>query len=126
MEALVSLAAANVILLAVLCSIQLVILAFRNPFRPSWFKRHGLDNVVAVAIAAGMSFAIAFEITSLIASGLPAIIAIAAAPLIALVMAYASWRLLDGSERLKRADAGQSPFQRREKVAGLPDASLGT
>ena len=110
MSTLALLLAETAILIAVVSAIQLTVLVFRNPFRPAWLKMSGTDAVAAVAIAAGVSIATAGEIAGLIAAGVNAFAAIGITVALSVGVGVFNWRVFRCGERLRRADAGQSPF----------------
>jgi hypothetical protein len=109
----------TITLVAVVTAIVFCVLGFRNPFRPAWMKRAGIDNLAAMGIAAALAFVIGFEISGLAAAGLPAAYAMAFTIALVIGTAFAVIRLLGVGERLRRADAGESPFYGiREAVRG--------
>jgi hypothetical protein len=110
MNTLLPLLAHTAVLIAVISAVQLTVLAFRNPLRPSWLKRPVADTLAAVAIAAGLSLAAAFEIASLVAAGVNAFAAIGITAALCFGVAYFNWRVFHCGDRLRRADAGHSPF----------------
>ena len=110
MNALTLLLAETAILIAVISAIQLTVLAFRNPLRPAWLKMAGADALAAVAIAAGISIATAGEIAGLIAAGVNAFAAIGITVALCVGVAFFNWRVFRCGDRLRRTDAGHSPF----------------
>ena len=107
---LLPLLAHTAVLIAVVSAIQLTVLAFRNPLRPAWLKKAGADTLAAVAIAAGLSLAVAFEIAGLVAAGINAFAAVGIAAALCFGVASFNWRRFHCGDRLRRADAGHSPF----------------
>lgn len=95
---------------AIIIAFQLAILTFRNPFRPKWLGRYGIETFTAVAFAAATPVAVGFLISGLMAAGtsLPAAAALAAALLAGI--GFVSMWLLQMPKRLRLAESGQSPF----------------
>lgn len=100
----------TITLVAVVAGIIFCVLAFRNPFRSAWMKRGGIDNLAATGIATALAFAVGFQISGLVAAGLPAVYAMGFTVALILVTAFLVIRLFGVGERLRRADAGESPF----------------
>jgi hypothetical protein len=98
-------------LIAVISAMQLALLAFRNPLRSEWLKKAGADTVTCVAMTAGLSFATAYEIAGLIAAGANVFVAIGVTIALIFGVALFNWRVFRFGERLRRADAGHSPFE---------------
>ena len=126
MTSLAFLLVATVALVAALAATQLALLAFRNPFRSLWLRRPGADNAAAIAITFGVSLTFAFEISALVGIGVPTLIAILAAPVLVAGISWSIWRLLGCRERLRRADAGKSPFYLDGREPRTTSVSVGT
>lgn len=118
MNTLIQILPETVLLAAIAGAIQLVTLAFRNPFRPDWLRRDWVGSAAAIAIAAAISLGLGVMVTGVLAAGFGAGAAVAFTLAIGFAAAYAIWRGFGVGERLRRADAGQSPF------AGFPGAGL--
>lgn len=123
MSEITTLIAATVLLVALVGAIQFIVLAFRDPFRPAWLKRGGVENVTAVTVTTSISFAVGFEIVALLGAGVTAFAAIAIAPLIAIVSAVVLWKAFHCGERLERTDAGLSPWHLARP--SVPGTSVG-
>lgn len=65
-----------------------------------------------MALLVVFGFAVAYQATGETTAGLTPLTAIALTTALYLATIYAIWRLLEISERLRRADTGASPFYR--------------
>ena len=113
------------VLIAVISAMQIAILAFRNPFRSGWLKKAGADTVTCVVTTASLSFATAYEIAGLIAAGVNVFVAIGVTVALIFGVAIFNGRVFRFGERLRRADAGHSPFEHlhaRQKPQRTPAA----
>jgi hypothetical protein len=110
MEYVFSLLAEFVTVVAVVSGIQFAILAFRNPLRSPWLRTGLSESVIVVAIVGGLSFSVAMLITGIIGTGIHVIPGVILGVLLPLAVAFANERIFGVRERLRRADAGQSPF----------------
>jgi hypothetical protein len=126
MNSLSTLVASTAVLIAVFGAIQFVVLAFRNPFRPAWLKRKSMDNLAGLGITTASTIAFGYEIVALVAIGLHPIVALAVVSVFVLVVMVAIWRVFGCGERLRRADAGLSPFHRQPFEGSAPAAHAGT
>ena len=99
------------VLIAVISAMQVAILAFRNPFRSGWLNKAGADTATCVVMTASLSFATAYEIAGLIAAGIHAFVAIGVTVALIFGVAIFNWRFFRFGERLRRAEAGHSPFE---------------
>jgi hypothetical protein len=101
-----------ILVAAVSGALQMLVLAFRNPFRPRWLSREWAAITAALAVVVLVSTTIGAMISGAMAAGL----ALGGAMLLTLVTfigtGYALGRAFDFRERLRQADAGQSPFYR--------------
>lgn len=111
MQAIASVSLEAVSVVAVMGLMQLCLLAFRNPHRPSWLRGGGAEAFAATAIVAAISFSIAFLIAGLTWAGLDAFVAMFLGLGVAGGSSWLIWRLFGVSERLRRAEAGRSPFE---------------
>lgn len=110
MTSFLAIGATTLVLILMIGAIQLTVLIFRNPFRASWLRTNGAETLASVSMVAGFSFATGFEIASLVVAGVNPFLAIAATAALCLGVATFNWRKFRCGERLRRADAGQSPF----------------
>jgi drug/metabolite transporter (DMT)-like permease len=85
-------------------------LAFRNPLRARWLQRDSASTGAALAISSAVCFGAGYMIAGSIAAGLGVAMAIGLTVAIFLGSGFAIWRIFEIGERLRRADAGQSPF----------------
>jgi hypothetical protein len=97
-------------LVAIVAAILFVGVAYRNPFRPQWMYRDSASTVAALAISSAVCFGAGYMIAGSIAAGFGVATAIGLTVALFLGAGYAIWRLFDIGGRLRRADAGQSPF----------------
>jgi len=102
-------------LIAVVSGIQLAVLAFRNPLRPHWLRVTGSDNFASMLIATSLAFAVGFEISGLVAAGLNPAMAMGLTVGLVFGVGIFNWRAFRCGERLRRADAGLSPFAALDK-----------
>lgn len=100
------------VLAAIIAGFQLAMLAFRNPFRPAWLGRYGLDNFAALVFAATTALGIGFLISGLMGAvaNFPSTVGMTAL-LIAGLTFVSAWAL-QTRKRLSLADSGMSPFRR--------------
>ncbi|HUE47445.1 MAG TPA: hypothetical protein VMO81_14450 [Aestuariivirgaceae bacterium] len=85
-------------------------LAFRNPLRAPWLKRDSASTGAALAISSAVCFGAGYLIAGSIAAGLGVAMAIGLTVAVFLGSGFVIWRVFEIGERLRRADAGQSPF----------------
>lgn len=114
-----------IFLFCVAIGIPVVLLAFRNERRPALLKRGSVEAIAANLIAIGIVFAIGFLINGLTGAGMNALYAILLSAVLFFGASIAVWKALDVRERLRRADAGQSPFYLPEWIARRDSRSDG-
>jgi hypothetical protein len=85
-------------------------LAFRNPLRAKWLYRDSTSTAAALAISSAVCFGAGYMIAGSIAAGLGVAMAIGLTVAVFLGSGFAIWRIFEIGARLRRADAGQSPF----------------
>lgn len=85
-------------------------LAFRNPSRARWLHRDSAATGAALAISASVCFGAGYMIAGSIAAGWSVATAIGLTIAAFLGSGFAIWRVFEIGERLRRADAGLSPF----------------
>jgi hypothetical protein len=85
-------------------------LAFRNPLRARWLHRDSAATGAALAISAAVCFGAGFMIAGSTAAGWSVATAIGLTVAVFLGSGFVIWRVFEIGERLRRADAGQSPF----------------
>lgn len=120
MQADFDLAFATGILVAIVAGIQLTILIFRNKARPHWLRSRLADTTAALVISTAFAMGLGNEFAAMIATGMSPLVAIVVVPLVYAAATYAFWRLFNCRERLRRADAGQSPF----RLHGVAEAAI--
>ena len=92
-----------------------MVLAFRNPLRSKWLRGDTTATAASLVIAAAACFGIGNMISGAVSAGFGAATALVITLAICAGAGYALMRGLQIGERLRRADAGESPFYR---VAG--------
>lgn len=110
---------------AVVSAIELIVLLFRNPLRPRWLRTSLAESVAVLAIVMGLTFVLATFISGMIGAGLNVFVALVAGVCIPVLVAVVNERLFGIRERLRRADAGQSPFGVKLGVAPGADPAHG-
>lgn len=105
---------------------QLMDLVFRNPMRPAWLRRDGIISGAAFVYVAMLSLSVGLTIHDGLSLGLGVLAAVSLTTFIALVSAFACWRVLDIGVPMRRAEAGQSPFPTRAPQAGTPSTLVAT
>jgi len=118
MNTLLALVVYIVALIAAVSVFQLTVLAFRNPFRPTWLNKAGAESIAATANVGSLSVSTAFEIAGLIAAGFNAFFALAITMALIFGVVIFNWHIFRYGERLRRADAGHSPFEPLTIVQG--------
>ena len=103
---------------AIVFGILFTVLSFRDPFRPQWMQRNWTAVAASLLIAVAVSFGLGLMISGAVSAGIPAGYAILLALAVAGGSGLALVRVLAIGERLRRCDAGQSPFQ----GIAVPDA----
>jgi len=98
------------VVVAIVAAILFVGVAYRNPFRPRWMYRDSASTAAALAISSAVCFGAGYMIAGSIAAGLGVATAIGLTVVVFLGSGFAIWRVFEIGERLRRADAGQSPF----------------
>ena len=99
-----------VLMVALIGLLQLTVLVFRNPYRPAWLRTSTAETWTTIAGVSLFSLSLCYQIASLIAAGLPTLFAIAGVPVFVVTVAVLMWRRSRCGDRLRRADAGLSPF----------------
>lgn len=123
MKAIFAVVAETAALVTVVGVIQFLVLFFRSPHRPRWLRTELMEIVTANSFVLALTFGIAAELSGLVAGGANAFLAIALTAAIVLGSAFAIWRIFGVGERLRRADAGESPFYPMRWHATRPPAA---
>lgn len=110
MTTILAIGAETLAVAAIIIAFQLAILAFRNPFRPRWLGRFGLETITATAFAAALPVGLGFQMSGIMAAGASFPTAAALAAVLFVGMGLVSMWFLQMRRRLRLADAGQSPF----------------
>lgn len=112
MTTILAIGAETMMVAAIVIGFQLAVMAFRNPFRPRWLGRFGLETFTATGFAAATPVALGMQISEIMAAG--ATFPTAAALAITLIVGtgVVSMWVLQTPRRLRLADSGQSPFVR--------------
>ena len=105
------------VVVAIVAAILFAGVAYRNPFRPRWMDRDWASTAAALAISSAVCFGAGYMIAGSISAGLGVPTAVGLTVALFLAAGYVIWRLFDVGERLRRADAGQSPFYAQPGLA---------
>ena len=98
------------LLVGVFGAMLFVILVFRDPTRPTWLRWNWVAVAASIAIAAAFTVALGTMIAASVSAGFGVGSAILLTVAIAGAAGYAMVRGFNLGERLRRCDAGQSPF----------------
>ena len=98
------------VVVAIVGAILFTGLAFRNPFRPRWLQRDFMSVAAALVISGAVCFGAGYMIAGSIAAGFDVATAFVVTIAAFGAAGYALARGFDIGERLRRSDAGQSPF----------------
>jgi hypothetical protein len=121
---LFSAAASLMGLVAVSAAVLLTALILRHPRPSRWLDNEAVAHGAGLVLTTGAFFAVTTAAAGLTGANIHyGIVTIAIAAVLA-GSAYAFWKVFDIGERLARADAGQSPFARREKAPAAPVVAL--
>ena len=107
------------VVVAIVAAILFTGVAYRNPSRPRWMYRDSASTAASLAISAAVCFGAGYMIAGGIAAGLGVATAIGLTIAVFLGAGIVIWRLFDVGERLRRADAGQSPFYAQPGLGAL-------
>lgn len=127
MEPLVGIAVIVAGLVATTALLIVAVLVLRHPRLPAWLQTEGATQAECFFLAALLAGAITASITGLVHLEVP-INVYGAAALTAGVILAAAWLLCvvgHVGERLRRADAGQSPFAALPRPQPQPGPGLG-
>ena len=89
---------------------QFVVLLFRDPHRHAILRIDATQTLAAVALVALACLAVGSLIAGLVDAGVNVFATLGVAAALPLVTAFAGERAFRIRERLRRADAGESPF----------------
>lgn len=123
MNVQLSLVIAVVASIALVGLIALFGLLFRGPACPAWLRRDSAASAVSVLVSGALFGVGAYLISSLLDAGLTIIAAVAVSVGLLIGSGMTVVRLFRIKERLRRADAGQSPFGPLGGVAEKPDTA---
>ena len=116
MQSILSLAVEFMLVAITVSIIQFLVLVFRNPRRPQWLRHSFVESAAVICIVMGITVAVAILASGLIGAGSNVFVSLVVSALVPLTVAFGNWRLFQVGERLRRAEAGASPF------ASLSDA----
>ena len=94
----------------IVCAILFVVLAFRDPFRPNWLRWNWMAVAASLLVAVAVSFGFGLMISGGVAAGFGAGTMILMTIAVAGGAGFVVARGVGIGERLRRSDAGQSPF----------------
>jgi len=101
------------VLVGVIGAILFVVLVFRDPSRPQWLRWNWVAIAASIAVAAVFTVALGVMIAASVSAGFGVGSAILLTVAIAGAAGYAMVRGFNIGARLRRCDAGQSPFSSR-------------
>lgn len=110
MQTIVSLIVELAFVAIVVCAIQFIVLVFRNPHRPQSLRYGGTEAVAVLFIVAAVTLSIATLVSGLVGAGVNVFASLIIAAIVPIAVAIANQRLFKIGERLRRSDAGVSPF----------------
>jgi hypothetical protein len=116
MQTILSLAVEFALVAITVSVIQFLVLVFRNPRRPQWLWSSFIESAAVICIVMGITVAVAILASGLIGAGLNVFASLVVSALVPITVAFGNWRAFQVGERLRRAEAGASPF------ASLSDA----
>lgn len=122
MELALALAVGIVSVVTFVAVAALLVVVFRNPFSPAWLKRDGPAITASVLMSGAVAGVTGLTISSLVGAGLHMISAAILTIALFTLSGIAVGRLFHVRERLRRADAGQSPFGRIAAPSEEPGA----
>lgn len=110
MQTIISLIAELVFVAIVVSAVQLLVLIFRNPQRPRWLRYGGTEAIAVLFIVAGFTLSIATLVSGLVGAGVNVFVSLILAAAVPIAVAIVNQRVFRIGERLRRSDAGASPF----------------
>jgi hypothetical protein len=110
MQTILSLAGEFVLVAITVSVIQFLVLVFRNPRRPQWSRGSFIESTAVICIVMGITVAVAILASGLIGAGSNVFVSLVVSALVPLTVAFGNWRVFQVGERLRRAEAGASPF----------------
>jgi hypothetical protein len=110
MQTIVSLIVELAFVAIVVSAIQLLVLVFRNPHRPQWLRYGGTEAIAVLIIVAGVTLSIATLVSGLVGAGVNVFASLIIAAVTPIAVAIANQRIFQVRKRLRRTDAGESPF----------------
>ena len=110
------------VVVAIVCAILFIVLAFRDPFRPNWLRWNSMAVAASLLVAVAVSFGFGVLVSGSVAAGFDAGSAILLSIAVAGGAGYAIARGVGMGERLRRCDDGQSPFYPLAAPEGLKRA----
>ena len=107
---------------AVTAATLLVALILRNPHLPRWLDNEAVAYGAGLLLTAAAFFTVANAAASLTAAKVHYGVATIVIAGVLAGSAYLFWKVFDIGDRLARAEAGQSPFARRQTAPAAPAA----
>lgn len=110
MDTIITLVAETFLIVVTVSIAQLLMLVFRNPHRPAILHHEAPAIMISIILVVSFGVAVLAEVHGLTQANFD--------PLLSLILAFAliigtgwvNWRVFGLTERLQRADAGESPF----------------
>lgn len=97
---------------AVVAGLLSMMLVLRNPLSPRWLRSELAAQGLSIAFVALFSFAVGRALTDMITMNVPLLFASLVTLGVLFVSGTLFWSAFRIGERLRRADAGHSPFER--------------
>jgi len=110
MQTIFSLIVELVFVAAVVGVIQVLVLMFRNPHRPSWLRQSLTESVAVIGIVMGLTLSMASLVAGLVGVGGNVFVSLILTAAVPFAVALVNERLFRLRERLRRAETGKSPF----------------
>jgi hypothetical protein len=115
MASLVSAAINVLVLIAVSGAVLLTALVLRNPLGPKWLRNEAAAQAAGLVLTAGVCVAISNAVAELVDANIHYSIAVILTGAFFAASSYMLWRAFNVGGRLKRTEAGRSPFAREPR-----------
>jgi len=110
MQSILSLAVEFILVAITVSVIQFLVLVFRNPRRSQWLRHSFIESSAVICIVMGVTLSVAILASGLIGAGLNVFVSLVVSALVPITVAFGNWRVFQVGERLRCAEAGESPF----------------
>lgn len=103
----------------------LAVLALRNPHTPNWVQGEAFSQLACFLLTAGLASTVAVAVNEFHTAGMSVVVAIGTTAVVIFVTIFLICTLFQFGERLRRADAGRSPFERLGHRGTIPGGKAG-